>query len=209
MTMLTTPNRSHTTTTDAMDQPSVRPFGATSRTRQIAGALTIMAGAIPIALIAPTYYGRPPRLWSVMIAIGVVGLIGWLADGRRYVGAASASLAIGAALGIAAEFDLGRYTYALLFGFLGVALLSVFRVNPRAIIGSVGLLFFASASAALLHLTGVGAPDPQPTIPQAWAYVPLMIVWGLVVLRQIHAEKETGPAPSGDRASVGAHSSQA
>lgn len=151
----------------------------------MAGAAVIMAGAIPIALLAPTAYGRTPRLWSVLITIGIVGLVAWLVDGRRYVGAASASLAVGSALGISAEANLDRYTFALLFGFLGVALLAVFRVNPRAVIGSAGLLLFTSASAAFVHMVGIGGADPQPTIPHAWAYVGLMILWGLIVLQQV------------------------
>ena len=199
-----------TATTDRNTEPRLQPFGRWTKGRQTAGALVIMAGAIPIALLAPTSYGRVPRLWSVLIVIGIVGLVAWLVDGRRYVGAAAASLAVGAALGTAAEADLDRYTYALLFGFLGAALLAVFRVNPAAVIGSAGLLLFTSASAAIVHLVGIGGGDPQPTIPHAWAYVVLMVLWGAVVLRQVRGDgadagpAEAQPAPARETERAGA-----
>lgn len=200
--MHTTTTRPQSPHTDTLDAPRVQPFGPRDERRQIAGASVIMAGAIPVALIAPTFYGRPPRLWSVLVTIGVVGLIAWVVDGRRYLGAAAASLAVGSALGISAEAGLDRYTFALLFGFLGIALYAVLKVNPAAVLGSVGLLLFASASAALVHLFGIGGGDPQPSIPQAWAYVPVMLAWGGLVIADVRRSGGSGaqgrPAPRGE-----------
>ena len=156
--------------------PVFEPFGPTTRRRQVAGALVIMAGAIPIALIAPTFYGRPPRLWSVILTIGVVATVAWLVDGRRYLGVAAAALGIGGGFTIASEAEVQDYQFALLFGLLGAGLLVVRAVNPAAVGASAGLLLLISASATTF------VSIDRTGFPEAWFYVPLMLVWGGIQL---------------------------
>jgi len=144
--------------------------------RQVAGAIVIMAGAVPIALLIAADYGRPPKLYAVLAAIGATALLAWAVDGRRYLGAGAASLAVGLGIGIAAETDIPRYQNALVFGFLGVALLLVSVVNPRAVRGAAGLLLFTGGSAAL------AVSQERLSFPEAWIYAALMVAWGAVVL---------------------------
>lgn len=166
--------------------PRFEPFGPTSRHRQVLGALVVMAGALPVAVIATSRYGRPPYLYVVLIAIGVTGMVGWLVDGRRYLGAASAALALGAAFTIGAETALDQY--GLLFGLLGLALLLVSQVNPAALPGSGALLVFVAWSAL-----GVRRAGDTP-IAQAWVFVVVMLVWGGTFLRRTLREDARGPA---------------
>lgn len=162
--------------TSTTPSPLTEPFGPTTRRRQAAAALVIMAGAVPIALIAPTVYGRPPRLWSVILTIGVVATVAWLVDGRRYLGVGTAALGIGGGFTIAQEADLQDYRFALIFGLLGLGLLVVRTVNPAAVGASAGLLLLISASATTF------VSIERTSFPEAWFYVGLMLVWGGIQL---------------------------
>lgn len=172
--------RTHTT-----PSPLAQPFGPTTRRRQVAAALVIMAGAVPIALIAPTVYGRPPRLWSVILTIGVVATVAWLVDGRRYLGVGAAALGIGGGFTIAQEADVQDYQFALIFGLLGLALLVVRAANPAAVGASAGLLLLISASATIF------VSIDRTSFPEAWFYVGLMLVWGGIQLA-----RSLGPGPA-------------
>lgn len=160
----------------ASPPPVFEPFGPTTRRRQVAGALVVMAGAIPIALLAPTSYGRPPRLWSVILTIGVVATVAWLVDGRRYLGVGAAALAIGGGFTIAQEAEIQDYQFALLFGLLGAGLWLVRAVNPAAVGASAGLLLLISASASTF------VSIDRLSFPEAWFYVPLLLAWGGIQL---------------------------
>ncbi len=176
--------------------PVFEPFGPTTRRRQVAGALVIMAGAIPIAVIAPTFYGRPPRLWSVILTIGVVATVAWLVDGRRYLGVAAAALGIGGGFTIAQEAEVQDYQFALLFGLLGAGLLLVRAVNPPAVGASAGLLLFIAASATTF------VSIDRTGFPEAWFYVPLMLVWGGIQLARVLGTTPSSTAVSGKASSV-------
>lgn len=146
------------------------PFGPITRRRQVAGAAVVMAGAIPVALLAGSSYGRPPNLSVVLLAIGIIGMVGWMVDGRRYLGAASAAVAIGGGITTAREAFLDEY--ALMFSFLAVALIGVVRVNPRAINGSAGLLFYVASSTIGLH------QSDQSPLPRELIFALVMLTWG-------------------------------
>ncbi len=180
----------------ASSQPAFEPFGPTTRRRQVAGALVIMAGAIPIALIAPTFYGRPPRLWSVILTIGVVAMLAWLVDGRRYLGVAAAALGVGGGFAIAQEAEIQDYQFALLFGLLGAGLLLVRAVNPAAVGASGALLLLISASATTF------VSIERTSFPEAWFYVGLMVVWGGVQLARSLRGAATATGVSGAGTSV-------
>lgn len=113
----------------------------------------------------------------------------WLVDGRRYLGAGAALLALGSDFIIARETTpaFEPYQFALLFGLLGAGALLVHAVHPAAVQGFAGALLFTSASAALMQqLTG----DRATSIPQAWGFVVLMVVWGGIVLLRALAGRE-------------------
>ncbi len=183
------------TLTDQTQDVRYEPFGPTSRGRQSAAALVIMAGALPIAFLATTSYGRPPRLWSVILTIGVMAMLAWLVDGRRYLGVGTVAMAIGGAFTIAQLAEVQDYQFALIFGLLGVALLVVRAVNPPAVGASAGLLLFIATSATTF------VSIERTSFPEAWFYVGLMIVWGAVQLvraRSGPSDRIGAPAPSDD-----------
>lgn len=158
------------------DAPRIEPFGPTTRRRQLAGAMIVMAGALPVALLADSHYGRPPRLHMVLVAIGAVAMVAWLVDGRRYVGAGSASLALGLAFTFITQTGLDPYF--LMFGLLGASLLLVARVNPKAVSGSAGLLIYVALNAVGLHRADA------TILPRAWVFAIIMLAWGGSRLRR-------------------------
>ena len=159
------------------------PFAPTTRRRQVAGALIVMAGAIPIAWLAAAGYGRPPYLFGVLLGVGSVGTLGWLVDGQRYVGAGITALALGSAFAIARETELDES--GLVFGLIGIALFVISRVNPRAVAGAAGLLIYTSTSAFGVHETG------RTALPPALVFTTVMLAWGGVQLRQVLRSTET------------------
>lgn len=134
----------------------------------MAAGVAVMAGALPVYLLANSRYGRPPRLSVVLLAVGIVGIVGWLIDGHRYVGAGAAAAAVGGGLTISREAFVDEY--AVVFGLLAVALVCVVRINPRAVNGCAGLLLYVAASTGRLH-------DPD-LLPRGVAFAVVMALWG-------------------------------
>lgn len=172
------------------------PFGPTTPARRRWGALIILAGAVPVGLLALTgTYDRPPGLYGVLTVIGLVALLAWLVDGMRYLGAGAASLALGLGIGISTEVEsVTDYRNALVFGFLGLALLLVARVNPTAVLGSAGLLLFTAASATAA-VAGVKTP-----FPEALVFAGLMVVWGALELANAGQRSARRPVPASEAA---------
>ncbi|MGQ0744473.1 MAG: hypothetical protein ACT4OS_09095 [Acidimicrobiales bacterium] len=176
---------------DDTDRPRFEPFGSTTPNRQRRAGLLMMASALPVGLLAHSAYGRPPRLHIVLLAIGVLALGAWLVDGRRYLGAGSASAALGLAFVLMEQTNLDPYF--LTFGLLGVALLVVSRVNLRAVGGSAGFLIYMALNSANLHRVDAAL------LPRAWVFALIMLVWGGAGLRQVRAEGvKSGATVTGD-----------
>lgn len=160
---------------DGGDKPRFEPFGPTSHARHVVAALVVMAGAVPVALVADRGGSGRLRLYTVLLAIGIVGTTAWLVDGRRYLGAGIAALALGIGYSVVERTTVDEY--AIVYGFLGTALLLVSRVNPRALGGSAGLLLYTSISSLSLH-------GNRPLAPRAIVFASIMLMWGGTNLRR-------------------------
>ncbi len=171
---------------DIDEAPRFEPFGPTTRTRQVRAAAVVMAGALPVGMVAESSYGRPPNLHIVLLAIGVIALVAWLVDGRRYVGAGSAATALGLAFVLMGKTSLDPYF--LVFGLLGAALLLVSKANSRAIGGSAGLLLYVAINAAGLHRADA------TLLPRAWIFALIMLVWGGTALRRTLSDSSPAAA---------------
>ncbi len=147
--------------------PRIVPFGPTTRRRQLAAAGVVMAGAVPIGLLAHASHARPPRVSVAIVGLGVVALLGWLIDGRRYFGGGITALAVGGGITIAREAFVDEY--AMVFGLLSVALFAIDRVNRRAVTGCAGFLLYAAT-----HAISAQQPD--------WTVLPRPLVFGLILL---------------------------
>jgi len=133
----------------------------------LAAGLVVVAGALPVYVLANSTYGRPPKLSFVLLSIGIIGIVGWLIDGERYLGAGSAATAIGGGITISREAFIDEY--AMMFGLLAVALVCLVRINPRALNGSAGLLTYVAASTAIVH---------DAALPRGVPFVIVMLLWG-------------------------------
>ena len=145
----------------------VEPFGLSTLRRRRAGAVVLMLGAVPLALMVLA--DAKPYLF--LLAIGAIATCAWLVDGRRYLGPGTVALGLGVGLVLARDFELGKYELPLVLAGIGVALTVIRFVNPRAVLGAAGLLVYAALSGAILDRT----PDP---IESGWGFVVVMIVWG-------------------------------
>lgn len=150
------------------DPPRIAPFGTTTRRRELVAAMVVMGGALPVGLLAGSSVGRPPKLYVVLIAIGVIGTVAWLVDGRRYVAPGAMALGVGVALAIGQETTVDPY--ALAFGFIGAVLLLLGRINPQAIAAAGGFLVYLASV--------VGYHRANDTSPRPWLFPLIMVVWG-------------------------------
>jgi len=160
----------------ALDQPRFEPFGPTTRPRQVLAAAVVMAGALPVAIIAASSTDARPRLYLVVLAVGVIGTVGWLIDGRRYLGAGLAALGLGTALTLIRETAVDAYF--LIFGLVGLALLIVSKISPLATPGVAGLLIYVGLASRAV------AGGGDPLLPNAVTYGLIMILWGGSQLRR-------------------------
>ncbi len=138
----------------------VEPFGHTTRRRQRAGALVVMIGAAPLALMVLA----DAKPYLLLVAIGAIATGAWLVDGRRYLGPGTVALGLGIGLALARDLDLTKYELPLVLAGIGVPLTVIRSVNPEAVLGAAGLLVYAARSGAILDRT----PDP---IESGWGFV--------------------------------------
>lgn len=157
------------------------PLGPTTWRRQLVAGVVVMAGALPVYMVANSKYGRPPKLSFLLLSIGIIGIVGWLLDGQRYLGAGSAATAIGGGITISREAFISEY--ALVFALLAVALLCLVRINPRAINGSAGLLIYIAIFTANLR---------DPVLPRGVAFAMAMVAWGGVRAWRAFKAKPSG-----------------
>ena len=149
----------------------VEPFGHTTLRRQRAGALFLMVGSAPLALMVLA----DAKPYLLLLAIGAIATGAWLVDGRRYLGPGTVALGLGIGLALARDVDLAKYELPLVLAGIGIPLIVIRFVNPGAVLGAAGLLVYAALSGAILDRT----PDP---IESGWGFVILMIVWGGIQL---------------------------
>ncbi len=130
----------------------VEPFGCGTLRRRRAGAVVLMVGALPMALMVLA----DARPYLFLLAIGAIARCAWLIDGRRYLGPGTVALGLGVGLVLARDLELAKYELPLVLAGIGVALTVIRFVDPRAVLGAAGLLVYAAFSGAILDRT----PDP-------------------------------------------------
>ena len=164
----------------------VEPFGHTTLRRQRAGALFVMVGSAPLALMVLA----DANPYLLLLAIGAIATGAWLVDGRRYLGPGTVAMGLGIGLTLARDFELAKYELPLVLAGIGVALTVIRFVNPRAVLGAAGLLVYAALSGAILDRT----PD---AIESGWGFVTLMIVWGGIQLARARVPVASTDGPAG------------
>ncbi|HEV2760675.1 MAG TPA: hypothetical protein VGV86_14025 [Acidimicrobiales bacterium] len=164
----------------------VEPFGHTTLRRQRAGALVVMVGSGPLALMVLA----DAKPYLLLLAIGAIATGAWLVDGRRYLGPGTVALGLGIGLALAQDFDLAKYELPLVLAGIGVPLTIIRFVNAKAVLGAAGLLVYAAISGAILDRT----PDP---IESGWGFVILMVVWGGIQLARVTRPVASTDGPAG------------
>ena len=164
----------------------VEPFGLSTLGRQRAGAVVLIAGSVPLALMVLA----DARPYLFLLAIGAIATCAWLVDGRRYLGPGTVALGLGVGLVLARDFDLAKYELPLALAGIGAALTVIRFVNPRAVLGAAGLLVYAAPSGAILDRT------PE-SIESGWGFVAVMIVWGGIQLARANRPLASIDGPAG------------
>lgn len=157
------------------------PLAPSTPGRRLVAGLWVMVGAVPVYLVANSSFGRPPNMYGVLVAVGIVGIVGWLIDGDHYLGASAAALAVGGGIAISREAFVDEYF--TVFGLMAVALMCVVRINPRAVNGCAGLLLYVAASTGKLH-------DPD-LLPRGLAFAVVMLIWGSAGVRRARKASTT------------------
>ncbi|MGI9033701.1 MAG: hypothetical protein ACR2HY_08490 [Acidimicrobiales bacterium] len=123
-------------------------IGPVSRSRELAGAAVLAAGAAIV--IATTTAGF--KLYQNVAVLGAVVTLAWLVDGtsRRYVGAGLAALAVGAGLTIGQDVGVQNYEHSLVYALLGATLLAISWISPKAIRGSGTFLVLVASTVVTL-----------------------------------------------------------
>jgi hypothetical protein len=151
------------------------------RSRSLLGALVVLVGGLALAAAA---YDRGLGLAEVVAAVAVVLLLASRVEGRgpRYLGGGAAAGAVGLALILAARQDLAPYELALLAGLLGLALLLIFAVDVRLVLGAAIMLLLIAAAQA--YETGFPAVLQSGSVVQAldrgWPYGALLAAYGVL-----------------------------
>ncbi len=127
-----------------------REIGQTSPVRETLGATVLLAGAAALAVCAGVLKFN---FYEDLTVLGAAATFAWLVDGtaERYIGAGTGALAIGGGLTLGARFHVRDYEQLVVFGFVGLALLLVSYVNPKAVRGSAALFGLIAITVAILE----------------------------------------------------------
>ena len=164
----------------AQECPVREPFGPTTRPRQIAAAVVLMLGAVPLAVLG----AAEAKAYYVIPVVGAAATLAWLVDGRRYLGPGIVALALGLALLASRDWGLGKYELALVLGAVGAGLLVISLMNPASVLGSAGFLLYAM-------LTSLGLENVSVGVAPGWIYAIVLLVWGGIRVAQT-MRRETG-----------------
>lgn len=155
----------------------IRQLGTPRPSREVAGALVLALGAAAVGVCTGAL-GFP--LYENLAILGAAATLAWLVDGsaQRYLGAGVAALAIGGGLTLGQLLKVPAYEHMVVYGFLGLGLMLVSWVNPKAVGGSAGLLMFiASTVAALEYAFSYNGGWELTAILGFWSACELARVW--------------------------------
>ena len=160
-------------------------IGRPTPKRQVLGALTLLVGAAVLAGCTLADWAG----YQTLAMLGVVIMAAWLVDGsaNRYVGAGSATLAVGGGITLGSDVPIAHYEHTVVYGAIGLALILVSFVNPAAVRASGAAMIAIGLTAFALNRDWVNF-DP------GWEMTALLALWGAVQLvrlgRQSGDEKE-------------------
>lgn len=169
-----------------MVEPAIehRTLGPTSRSRELAGAGVLLAGAV--ALCITTLADQP--LYRNLAILGGAVTLAWLVDGSgaRYVGAGLVALAVGGGITIGQDLGVKNYEHSIVYALVGAALLLISWVSPMAIRGS-GTFFLAVAS-TVVALTWVASYNA------GWELAAILGGWSALEFARIFRDDSRTPA---------------
>ncbi len=153
---------------------TTKSVGVSNRSRQIAGAGALLAGAAGCALA--TVAGWP--LYQTLIILGGAATLAWLISGssRRFMGPGLAATAVGVGITLYRSLDMsaGGGEHTVVYPMLGAALIVASIFNPMAIRGA----------GAFLLIVGAVAFIDTPWNP-GWTLAGVLVSWGVLDLVRI------------------------
>lgn len=170
----------------------------TSRTRELAGAGALVAGA---AVMCGTTIGGLAGYQNLLL-LGAIAVAAWLIDGsgRRYMGVGLAATAVGLGLTLGNAFGLQSVEHGIVYPLLGLALLGISRLNPREVQGAGALLVIIG--------TVVWGFAAGLSYDLGWGLAVILAVWGIARIATIvrgtpgSAQHPADRTPSGETSEV-------
>lgn len=166
---------------------STRDVGTTNRSRQYAGAATVLLGAAACALA--TLRGWP--LYEVLVLLGAAATLAWLVSGssNRFMGPGLAALAVGGGITLyrSLEMDVVKGEHAVVYPMLGAALLVASMFNPMAIRGT----------GAFLLIVGAVAFSDTPWQP-GWTLTGVLVAWAATEFLRLSRSGSSDPKETVD-----------
>lgn len=188
---------------------STRTLGTTSRSRQVAGATMLLAGAVACAVA--TLADWP--LYQTLVLVGAAATLAWLVSGdsRRFMGPGLTALAVGGGITLyrALEIDPVAGEHKIVYPLIGAALIIASLFNPMAIRGAGAFLLIVGAVATI-----------ETSWNPGWTLAVALVSWGVLDMIRInrgedleHVDGTAGDRTSGFRSSgdaerrepIGAH----
>lgn len=147
----------------------------TSRTRQLAGAGVLVAGA---AVMCGTTLGGLPGYQNLLV-LGAIAVAAWLVDGsgRRYMGVGLTAGAVGLGLTLGNGLGMQAVEHGVVYPLIGVALLAISRLNPREVQGA-GALLVIIGTVVWGFMAGL-------SYNLGWGLAVILLVWGVVRLANL------------------------
>lgn len=127
-----------------------------------------------------------------LAVLGAAATLAWLVDGTaaRYIGAGTVALAVGGGLTLGARLNIADYQQLVVFGFVGLALLLVSYINPKAVRGSAALFVLIAITVTVLEYVG--------SYNVGWELTGILALWGVLeYARIIRARGAVSDAPDG------------
>jgi hypothetical protein len=150
-------------------------MGTTSRTRELAGAGALVAGA---AVMCGTTLGGLAGYQNLLV-LGAIAVVAWLIDGtgRRYMGVGLTAAAVGLGLTLGNGLGVQSVEHGLVYPLIGIALLAISRLNPREVQGAGALLVIIGSivwgfAAGLSYNLG-------------WGLAVILAIWGIARIATI------------------------
>lgn len=162
-----------------------REIGKIGLLREVLAATVLLAGAAAVA-VGTDLLGF--KLYENLAVLGAAATLAWLVDGtaQRYIGAGTVALAIGGGLTLGTRLHIPGYEHLVVFGFVGVALLLVSYINPKAVRGSAALFVLIAITVAVEEYLG--------SYNAGWELAGILAFWSLLEYGRISRSRSSETA---------------